>query len=594
MKKQPVRLGALVRYRFGLLLVTLSTWILYSFYPLASGFLTSSVFNILTHHASLDLNLWELCLLLLATEVMGALLLIGWSFLHFSWENTIIDLIRRNFFQLILEKAEIYVANARPGEMINRFRDDTGVVATPLNEWYRLIGEALFALVALIIMARINFLITVAVIIPLAAIVILVHSLRARLANVHKKMRDATGQVSGFLGEIFDGVQAIQVNSVENNILYKYNDMNDERRKSVLRDVLFKNVLDSFSWNINNLSRGVIILLAAYSMSAGTFTIGDFALFSFYLDWILNVPRRVGRLQTSLKLAKVSGERLSSVVPTVAADRLVEPNPLYTREQLPEIPILSRSALPTNLGTVDVAHLTYHYPGSQRGIEDAHLHLKAGSFTVITGRIGSGKTTLLQTILGLLPGNRGEIYWNGERVDDPATFFVPPRCAYVPQVPRLFSETLKENILLGLPGEQVKLAEAVHLAVMEQDVASLDQGLETEIGVRGVKLSGGQVQRAAAARMFVRDTQLFIVDDLSSALDVETEQKLWERIFGLNDVTCLVVSHRRAALHRANHIIVLKDGRVEAEGTLEELLKTCKEMQQLWQNDIEEEHSNET
>jgi ABC-type multidrug transport system fused ATPase/permease subunit len=242
-----------------------------------------------------------------------------------------------------------------------------------------------------------------------------------------------------------------------------------------------------------------------------------------------------------------------------------------------ELPTIGVEALEK----LEVSALSHWFPDGGEGLDAVDLEIERGSFTVVSGRIGSGKSTLVRALLGLVPA-QGEIRWNGKLVEDPASFFVPPRSAYTAQVPRLFSESLADNIAMGHRAARERLREAVQLAVLDPDLERLEQGLDTMVGARGVKLSGGQVQRSAAARMLATEAELLVFDDLSSALDLHTEAELWKRLLAQRDVTCLVVSHRRAALERADQILLMDGGHVVDRGRLGELLKRSELMRSLW------------
>jgi ATP-binding cassette subfamily B protein len=323
-------------------------------------------------------------------------------------------------------------------------------------------------------------------------------------------------------------------------------------------------------------------------MREKTFSVGDFSLFVFYLGFISELTAFVGLLVARYQQIGVSADRMHRLMEGSSPEALVEFIDTHLDGSLPKVTYATESELGP-LHELRAESLSYTFPNSENGIRDISFTIPRGSFTVVTGRNGSGKTTLLRVMLGLLSKDEGKIYWNANEVENPGEFFVPPHSAYTAQVPRLFSDTLRDNILMGIDKNDDAIYAAMFTAVLEEDLSQLDDGLETRVGPKGVKLSGGQMQRTAAARMFVREPELLVFDDLSSALDVETEKKLWERVFKREGATCLVVSHRKAALRSADQIIVMQDGRIDAIGKLAELLKTNDELNRLWHGVVEKE-----
>ncbi len=569
--------GQLLRYASWALAGTLLLMFGRMAIQFAPALVIRALFDTLEATGQLTRELWLLVALLVGVALARFVILVSATWAHGTMSYLYSSLVSTNVLEHLIRQPGALAPRFPIGDLVNRMAHDIPVITVYLNFMILEVIGAFTALAAIYLMARIDLWVTVMALLPLVAAALISHRMTARLERLQQAKRNADGAVSTFLGEVFGAVQAVQVAGAATRATRHLEQLNATRRHAVLQQRMFQDVImASLINNVSHIATGALLLVAASRMRAGSFSVGDFALFTYFLPVLGDFVVSIGMAVAHFKEAGVSSARLQEVMVGDEA-ALTAHRPLSLRHQ-DDTPIPLEPVSP--LATLSVEGLTYRYPISGRGIAGASFMLEAGTITVLTGRVGAGKSTLLRALLGLLPAHAGRVAWNGEVVEAPAEFFVPARAAYVPQTPRLYSVSLQENVLLDRP--PALLQPALHTAVLGEDIAEFPEGLATVVGPRGMRLSGGQVQRTAAARALAGAPALLVVDDLSSALDVATEAELWQRLRALENTTILAVSTRRITFHQADQIIVLKEGEIEAVGPFATLLETSEEMRHLY------------
>ncbi len=447
------------------------------------------------------------------------------------------------------------------GSAVTHFRDDTEDVANLVDGMVDISGGLVFTVIAGFVLGSADARAAAVLIIPLLGVGIATRVLDTRIKEYRSADREATERVTGLLGDVMAAATTVKVNDASEPMLRRLAVLVERRRHTAVRDRVLEEGVMAFSQGAADIGLGLVLLVSAGAIASGAFDLGTLALFTAYLGWLSFLPRMVGRVLARRKQAGVAFDRMRRLVAeqeaanTVRARRLpIDPGDQRTRPD-----VVRPDRVP--LQEFEICSLSVAY-GDRTVLTGIDMTVRRGEFVVITGPVGAGKSTLLRALLGLAwqADVTGSVRWNGDEIGDRAAFLVPPNAAFLPQVPQLISDSVADNVGLG-PVDPEQLASALRLAAITEDIEAMPDGSSTLIGPRGLRLSGGQRQRLATARALVHSPELVVLDDLSSALDVETEVQLWTNLADAG-MTVIAVSHRAVAFDRADQVLRLEHGRL--------------------------------
>ncbi|HSF84300.1 MAG TPA: ABC transporter transmembrane domain-containing protein, partial [Acidimicrobiia bacterium] len=365
------------RYTANILLWT-SIWVM----PIVPALITREFFNRL--EAEPGFNVTTLVAALIAYGLARVMIVaVGMlNDIHFAFR--ISSLMRRNMLEAVYDQPGAQAIHESPGEMISRFREDVEHVEEAVSWTVDMSGTVVFAVVAAIVMLSIDSTMTMLVFAPLLVIVIVAERLGGRIRRYRTEAREATGRITGMLGETFGSVQSIKVAGAEQSTLTEFRRLNDARRKVMVRDRVLTTALESVFWNLLNIGLGLILIVASTSMTNGELGLGDFALFVFFLDYVTDAGFFVGIFVARVRQAGVSFARMIGVMGDVEPQALTQLRDLELTGDHPR-PVPQALAQDEHFRALRVRGLSFRYPGTDAGIEDIDLDVAAGSFVVVTG-----------------------------------------------------------------------------------------------------------------------------------------------------------------------------------------------------------------
>ena len=303
------------------------------------------------------------------------------------------------------------------------------------------------------------------------------------------------------------------------------------------------------------LFRAAGILMVAYS----DLTIGLMLAIFGYLWVIVSPINEIINIQYAYHNARAALERI---------------NTIFDMEPEPRFPHLRNPFADKDANSVTLRHVSFTYDKSQPLLEDINMHIAEKKKVAFVGASGNGKTTIAQLIVGFYQPDSGDILYDGISYREIGLDVIREHVYLVLQSPMLFNETIRFNLTFGKDVPDEVIQKALEIAQLGDFISSLPDGLDTIVGKNGIRLSGGQRQRISVARMIIADPNIVIFDESTSALDTDTEMKLFTALEAfLENKTTIIIAHRLSTIQKADYIYLIDEGRIAQEGTLEDLMR---------------------
>ena len=449
------------------------------------------------------------------------------------------------------------------GELISRGTNDLNAIREflgpgimySLNTFFRLF----FALIAMLALSP---KLTLFALLPAPLLSYSVYKIGSSMQKRSKSIQESYAAITNLVQENLSGIRVVKSFTRETFEIKRFETLNKEYFRKNLSLGKLQALFFAFLTSLTAVSLLPVVWVGGLSVIEGKMTVGGIAQFIVYVSMLSWPIISIGWVTSIIQRAASAQIRLNEIF-NIKPDRTEG-----------EIGIAS---LKKFHGAVSFRNVQFHYPGQENNLilKNITLDIAAGSKVAIVGATGSGKTTLVNLIPRLYEPVNGSVLIDGQDIKKLPLKQLRELIGFVPQVNFLFSDTIENNINWGSRDNDAdEVIEASRIAMLYDDVQEFPDGFQTMLGEKGINLSGGQKQRACIARAIAWKPQLLVLDDALSAVDTDTEARLFDALLQkLPDTTIILISHRISTVKNCDRIVVLKNGTIAESGTHEELLQ---------------------